>query len=313
MPRGLHTARRLTSLIGEHMIPVQGNGRTDGYRAPRAPRDRHRHRRGLAAFLIACGAVISVACSSPASEFSRYARHLGMREQVVEGTVFHHVVFASGPRASRTLHVYLDGDGTPWGFWTPSADPTPRNPLVLRLMALDPTRSLYLGRPCYHGLAKEPPCTNALWTSARYSEAVVSSMASALRRELAGTGIDRLVWFGHSGGGALAMLLAPRFDATTDVVTVAANLDIDAWAELSGYAKLDRSLNPARQPPLPPRIREWHYVGGKDSIVPPEVVARGTIDPRRVIVISEYNHTCCWEAMWPSLVSNVDRAGSPPP
>jgi pimeloyl-ACP methyl ester carboxylesterase len=235
-----------------------------------------------------------------------------MREEVVEGTVFRHVVFASGPPALRTLHVYLDGDGTPWSFWAPSADPTPRNPLVLRLMALDPAPSLYLGRPCYHGLSEEPPCAKALWTNARYSEAVVSSMASALRRTLAGTGIERLVWFGHSGGGALAMLLAPRFEETTDVVTVAANLDTDAWADLHGYARLDGSLNPARQPPLPARIRQRHYVGGKDSIVPREVVARGTIDARWVIVIPDYSHACCWEAMWPSLAADVDRAGSSP-
>jgi len=285
------------------------------------PTDRARHRLHLAAFghmkrsaglLVVCGAVALAACSSPTRAFSRYAHSLGMREEIVEGTVFRHVVFASAAPASRTLHVYLDGDGTPWSVWAPSPDPTPRNPLVLRLMALDPTPSVYLGRPCYHGLAEEPPCTKTLWTSARYSEAVVSSMAEALRRKVAEFGVERLVWFGHSGGGALAMLLAPRFQATTDVVTVAANLDTDAWAELHGYARLDGSLNPARQPPLPARIRQRHYVGGEDSNVPREVVARGTIDPRWVIVIPDYTHTCCWEALWPSVVADVDRAGPSP-
>ena len=34
-------------------------------------------------------------------------------------------------------------------------------------------------RPCYHGLASEPPCGSALWTEARYSEAVVASLVVA--------------------------------------------------------------------------------------------------------------------------------------
>ena len=91
----------------------------------------------------------------------------------------------------------------------------------------------------------------------------MSSMASALRRYLSRGDIDRLVWLGYSGGGTLAMLLAPRFDQTTDVVTVAANLDIDAWTDRHGYSRLSGSLNPARQPraarvdpPAPLRGRE---------------------------------------------------------
>src|SRR5262249_18582832 len=146
----------------------------------RAGRRRHEgafaHMGRAIGLLATCGAIALVACGTPTRAFSRYAHSLGMREEIVEGTVFGHVVFASGAPASGTLHVSLDGDGTPWSLWAPSADPTPRNPLVLRLMALDPTPSLYLGRPCYHGLSQEPPCTEAFWTSARYSETVVSSM-----------------------------------------------------------------------------------------------------------------------------------------
>jgi hypothetical protein len=272
----------------------------------RRPWDRRNCRR-LVTLLSICSALITGACSSPAREFSRYAQTLGMREDVVDGTAFQHVVFTRIGRSSRTLHVYLDGDGMPWRPWGPSADPTPRNPLVLRLMALDPVSTLYLGRPCYHGSSRTPPCANPLWTGDRYSEAVVSSMTAALRRMLSGTEFDRLVWFGYSGGGTLAMLLAPRFGATTDVITIAANLDIDAWTDLHGYSRLAGSSNPARQPPLPARIRQRHYVGGKDTVVPRHVVARGLIDRGPLIVIPDYDHTCCWETMWAGLVDEIDR------
>ena len=70
-----------------------------------------------------------------------------------------------------------------------------------------------------------------LWTSARYGDEAVASMAAALRPDLAmESGYDRVVWVGHSGGGALAMLLAERVPETTAVVTIAADLDTEAWA-----------------------------------------------------------------------------------
>jgi hypothetical protein len=196
-----------------------------------------------------------------------------MHREVVAGTEFQHVTFRRTGRPSRTLHIYVDGDGTPWRTWAPAADPTPRNQLVLRLMALDPAPSLYLGRPCYQGLSETPPCSSPLWTGGRYSEEVVSSMEAALRRVLARADFDRLVWLGYSGGDTLAILLVPRFDTTTDLVTVAANLDIDAWTDVHGYSRLVGSLNPARQAPLPAWIHRRHYVGSMDRVVPKDVIA----------------------------------------
>jgi dienelactone hydrolase len=258
-------------------------------------------------------AILITACSSPARQFARRAESLGLHAEVVSGLGFQHVVYREARRPSRTLHVYLDGDGTPWRGGLPASDPTPRAPLVLDLMALDPTPSLYLGRPCYHGLAETPPCGSALWTHARYSEAVVSSMAAALRRVLATGDYDRLVWLGYSGGGTLAVLLAPRFPETMAVVTVAANLDIDAWADFHGYSRLTESLNPATQPPLPGGIYQRHYAGGQDRVVPRDIVARGARRPETLVVIPTYNHICCWTALWPTVVADLERVTAASP
>ena len=264
-----------------------------------------RVRIGAALLLAAAG------CATPAARFANRAATLGLRAEVVTGTKFLHVAFHLAGRSSRTLHVYLDGDGTPWAAGRPAQDPTPRNPLVLGLMALDPTPSLYLGRPCYHGFAGTPPCTPLLWTFERYSEAVVDSMRAALRRILQGGEFDRVIWLGHSGGGVLAFLLAPSFPETAGLITVAANLDIDAWADLHGYPRLRGSPNPASQPPIPPTIYQRHYVGGEDRIVPREVVARGPIPAGTITVIPRYDHICCWESFWPAVLSDVERATRP--
>ncbi len=67
------------------------------------------------------------------------------------------------------------------------------------------------------------------------------------------------------------MLVAARMEQVRQVVTIAANLDIDAWAEHSGYSRLRGSLNPATQPPLPTHIQQIHLAGGRDLRVPAQV------------------------------------------
>lgn len=111
-----------------------------------------------------------------------------------------------------------------------ATDPGPRNPLMLKLMALDTAPAVYLGRPCYPGLSRQPPCNPALWTSGRYSPQVLASLARALQTLIRDTGSRGIVLIGHSGGGTLAMLLAARVPDVRAVVTLAGNLDPDACA-----------------------------------------------------------------------------------
>ncbi|MGH2607442.1 MAG: alpha/beta fold hydrolase [Tepidiformaceae bacterium] len=232
-----------------------------------------------------------------------------MRADIVPGAPFGHVVYWPPSRpASRSLHVYIDGDGTPWVLGRPAHDPTPRNPLMLRLINLDPNPSVYLGRPCYHGLATRPSCSAAIWTRERYSERVIVSMAAALRQVIGKRGVTRVAWFGYSGGGALALLLAPRFAETAALVTVAGNLDIDAWTDLHGYSRLIGSLNPATHPWARSQVYERHYVGGVDRIVPRAIVDRAGVRPETVRVIPAFDHVCCWEKIWLAVVSQVAQA-----
>ena len=205
------------------------------------------------------------------------------------------------------LHVYLDGDGTPELAGYPAVDPTPREPLVLDLMALDGGPAIYLGRPCYHGLADRASCVPALWTSARYSDTVVASMAAVARRVIAARDVERVVWIGYSGGGVLAALLARRMPETVGLVTIAANLDIDAWSDARGAPRLVDSLNPASQPALPPGVRQRHYAGGRDELVRPAITRQGVGPGAELVVVADYDHRCCWVTLWPDVLTWLDR------
>lgn len=57
------------------------------------------------------------------------------------------------PGTGDVLRVYIEGDGHAWQSRTrPSADPTPHNPVGLRLALADPSPAplLYLARPCQY-------------------------------------------------------------------------------------------------------------------------------------------------------------------
>ncbi len=114
----------------------------------------------------------------------------------------------------------------------------------------------------------------------------------------------RVTLIGFSGGGTLAMLLAPGLPRVTRVITVAANLDTAAWTAHHGYPPLTASLNPATRPPLGPRIAQTHYLGERDSSVPPSLLAalRTRTADADWRVVPGFDHQCCWVERWPVLL-----------
>ena len=240
--------------------------------------------------------LVSCASSDPKLLAERY----DLRSVQVAGAPFQHQVFVN-QQPGDLLHVYIEGDGRPWRTRNRiSQDPTPDKPLMLELMALDPAPGVYLGRPCYFGLP-DAECSPLWWTQRRYSAQVVQSLDRVLDRFA--VGYRGLVLFGHSGGGTLAMLRAGRRADVKAVVTLAGNLDIDAWAELHGYTPLEGSLNPARQPPLPGSIRQLHLVGERDTVIPAALLS-GVLEGQpsaEMRVVAGANHVCCWQSLWPQL------------
>lgn len=245
-------------------------------------------------------------CTTVAEDFARQAKLLNFDREVVRGSNFQHVVYRKSGHSSTTLHVYIDGDGTPWIAGRPADDPTPRNALLLKLMSLDSASSAYVGRPCYHGMHSTDACSSRFWLSHRYGEAVVASLTEVIKQLLRGGGYRRLALIGHSGGGALAVLLASRLPETVAVLTLAANLDLSAWAAYTENDDLKASLNPAALPALDPSIKQYHFAGGRDHTVPPALMANAVKRlGSHLIVIEDYDHVCCWERLWLNILDDL--------
>ena len=277
-------------------------------------------------FLIVTLLSLSVsACVSPSSTFSTRAERLGLEANTIEGGIFQHRAFwnegartmsaqRTGKHAVETpriLHVYLGGDGVPWKGGNPTNDPTSRNPLMLQLISIDPMPAVFLGRPCFHGFSNTAPCRWAYWNDARYAEPVVASLTEALTRVAHQAGADKVVLFGGSGGGALAVLISDRTDLVQGIVTVAANLDTQAWTKHVGYDGLHESLNPAtdgrKNKERNARVFERHYAGGKDKTVPPHTTLRGLRRQDELVVVPHFDHNCCWNEIWPSVLDEVAK------
>ncbi|NOQ34633.1 MAG: hypothetical protein GQ569_01900 [Methylococcaceae bacterium] len=256
------------------------------------------------------------ACATPAQHFSKTALEYGFSEGTLAGLTFQHKIY-SNKRTSQTqnsvLHVYLDGDGSPWkNAYRLSEDPTSRNPLILALMAQDNSPAIMLGRPCYHGFSLSTTCHPQLWTSARYSKQVVDSMATVLNEWLLLHSFKQIVLIGYSGGGTLAVLMANKIAAVTRVVTLAANLDVAAWSHHHGYSMLKDSLNPIKKAPLNSKIKQLHLSGGKDENVPAFVTKAYADKQKNTLfrVYDEFDHQCCWEQVWANILSEINIGSS---
>jgi hypothetical protein len=89
-------------------------------------------------------------CASNGERIDAIARASSLERSVIEVEGFQSVTyFKRDAPASRTVLVFLEGDGRPWsGGVTPNVDPTTGNPLALELLIQTPRQGVYVARPC---------------------------------------------------------------------------------------------------------------------------------------------------------------------
>ena len=148
-------------------------------------------------------------------------------------------------------------------------------------------------------------------TDARYSETVVISLARAIENWRRKHPATHITLIGHSGGGTLAVLLAKRVLGVDAVITLAGNLDVEAWARYHNYSPLQASIDPAQLPSIDLHIHQWHYQGTHDRVVPGRITDRyfqHNPKAERISLI-DYGHQCCWATIWPTILARLSSVG----
>lgn len=251
--------------------------------------------------------LILQACSSPIERMTERATQAQLGVIEVMGDPFRHLVFERRDAAEDTqpLLVFIEGDGIPWRYegLQRNPDPRPKHALAFELFLATPQPGWYITRPCYDAHLDAAECTPLIWTDQRYSPTVVASMAAALHRHAAANGVRQLILIGYSGGGTLAVLLANQLSEAVGVISLAANLDVQAWATDHHFSPLSGSLNPASDTS---DLSVPHLVlhGAMDSNVTPAslVEFQRSHPSSHMQFIDGYDHVCCWERDWRALL-----------
>jgi len=266
----------------------------------------------FAALIIICLLGLNGCVTSSLVKTKTNAELAGFQGQLIKTESFDLFAFFKNEDINaKKLVVYIEGDGHAWKRRAVlSSDPTPKNPLSLKLAINDPRALvLYLGRPCqYLEKSKLESCSSKYWSSHRYSENVIESMSEAITKIKSQTSATSIDIIGFSGGGVIAMLVAAQRDDIHKIITVAANIDHESWSEWHGISKLSGSQTPLNYLAELKGIKQQHFWGSKDEVVPYETQLLFIENSKnnaafKYKVVPDFTHDCCWLEQWSDLMS----------
>jgi len=218
-------------------------------------------------------------------------------------------------KPGEDLSIYLEGDGLAWVSRTePSRDPTPDNPIGLRLAALDKAPNvIWIARPCqYTNIVENPLCKQYYWTIGRLSPEIVASVDLAISAAKLSAKATKIHLIGYSGGGGIAILIAARRNDVATIRTVAGNIDHEAFTNLHRVTPMSQSIDPATMAGSINTIAQWHFYGEDDKVVP-KLIGESYMKKSefkscsQIQVISGVSHYRGWEAHWPRLLQETSQ------
>ena len=245
------------------------------------------------------------------------ARSGNLTPAIDRGALFDLQLYRRDSTAPGPLFVYIEGDGAAYlDPRTPSSDPTPIDPLALRLAAADPGPAVvYVARPCQFAPGRSGKhCAMADWTNRRFSPEAIEAVDAAIAREQARARARPLVLVGYSGGGVVAALVAARRSDVALLITIAAPLDLADWTHRLALSPLTGSRSPLDDAAALATVRQVDFAGERDATVPVDTI-RGAVDKlqpgARLVVVPEFDHRCCWLRDWPQLRDAAWRSAFP--
>ena len=182
------------------------------------------------------------------------------------------------------VHIYIEGDGYAFnehGF--PTDNPTPRGTTIRDLAMSDRSANVvYMARPCQFIMSGN--CEQSDWTSGRFSEKIINSMAQAVQQV---SGKRDIFLIGYSGGAMVSGLIIKSFPDLNvkKWITVAGVLNHSDWTEYFEDTPLAESLSLGALP----NIKQTHYVAEFDDVVP-IVLTQRVADGENIVIVPNARH-----------------------
>jgi hypothetical protein len=244
-------------------------------------------------------------CAGKLSKAKKIAEPAGMKPTILNTSKFKLQSFYRFSKKGAPLTVYIEGDGLAWLTRNqPSMNPTPRNPLALRLAAIDEGNNVvYLARPCqYVKLHTEKLCSIPYWTHKRFAREVIISINEAINVMASRIQSNNIHLVGYSGGGAVVAMVAAKRKDIASIRTVAGYLDHVALNRDAKVSQLIGSLDPIKAAPRLKKIPQIHYSGKKDKRIPSWVLKNfsNAVGASNCITLRKVNatHEEGWEEIW---------------
>ena len=203
-------------------------------------------------------------------------------------------------KTGAPLKVYIEGEGTTLATGTEN-NPTPQT-LFLREMAAEDSSPnvVYLSRPCQY--ITPPNCTAKDWTGNRFSVAVINSMDTVVQSLMRKAGTNQVILIGYLDGATVAGLLATTHPTQVKkLITVAGVLDHEAWTTYQQKEPLSGSLNLKDYKNTLKQISQHHYVGEKDTLVPPHLTQQFIDDENQITVVKGATHQKGFSRIYPEI------------
>ncbi|MGB1800587.1 MAG: alpha/beta hydrolase [Gammaproteobacteria bacterium] len=265
-------------------------------------------------FILGCLSILLLtACNGLQSRLEQaeiISTNNNFEKKTIETTHFNLATYQRINSTSKSAVIYIEGDGFSWkNKYTVSNNPTPKNPVALKLAAIDTSPIvIYIARPCqFINIKNETNCKPEYWTSKRASKEVIESFSAAIDSIKKELNINQLRLVGFSGGATIATILAANRNDVIDLRTIAGNLDIDKFVEVHNVSPLTSSINPTDYADKLVKIPQTHVISMNDSIITADITDSylkylekfdTNLKCVEVIKLSKPEHTKGWADYW---------------
>lgn len=204
--------------------------------------------------------------------------------------------------ANNILTIVIEGDGYSWvNRYKISDNPTPRNPVGLKIATSLNKPVVYLARPCQYVTSAD--CTQPLWSSGRFKEEVILSYMDALDSLSAQYQNRQFNLIGFSGGAYIALVLAAKREDISSVSTIAGVLDPENWTRFHQISPLSLYYETADLLRNSDHVSFEHICSRADKIMPCALTenfvhrSRGMgLVNHRATTYDDETHTSLWKA-----------------